>query len=275
VATRRPAIPRSLVVVLLAVVATLVYLGVAAAGQTDPLATVVAQPAAVPPDSAGGVAFTDGPRRAEIQTARSARDGDVAARTFAEVDDLDLALPHDQPLAVAFHEATRPEALPLVPVGTLESNENPTKFTPAPDVDGPAYRVLSSRGRGRPATSAVDVVVPEGAVAGAPVSGEVVEVRQYALYGGLNDWRVVIAPDARPDLHVVMIHLHQPQVETGDRVTAGSTIGVVRLLPFTSHVDYSLAGRNPHVHLEVKPATAAAPLDPNEPAILLEDRDLG
>jgi murein DD-endopeptidase MepM/ murein hydrolase activator NlpD len=277
VATRRPAIPRPLVVVVLVVVATLVYLGVAAAGQADPLAAVAAQPAVTPSAPDTGAAVVDNPRRPAAQVARSARAEVSDAQTFAEVEGLELALPHDRPLAIAFHEATRPEALPLIPVGVLETNDNPTKYHPVADIaDAPPYRVLSSRGRGRPATSAVDIAVPDGTVAMSPVTGEVVEVRQYVLYGGLHDWRVVIAPDSRPDLHVVMIHLHQPQVEEGERVVAGTNaIGVARLLPFSSHVDYTLEGRNPHVHLEVKPATAATPLDPNEPAVMPEERDLG
>jgi hypothetical protein len=277
VATRRPAIPRPVVIVVLVVVATLVYLGVAAAGQTDSVAHLPAQPAIARADAPGGTALAPGSRREQSQQAtRSSRTDLAATVAFAEIDGLELTLPHEEPLAVAFHEATRPEALALQPVGVLEANDNPTKYMPVADEDGPAYQVLSSRGRARPATSAVDIVVPDGSIARAPVTGEVVEVRQYVLYGGLHDWRVVIAPDSRPDLHVVMIHLHQPQLALGDRVTAGSSaIGVARLLPFASHVDYALDERHPHVHLEVKPATAVAPLDPNMPALPLEEAEIG
>lgn len=273
VATRRPLIPRPVLVAVLVVAVALTYLGVAAAGQVDELDQMTNQVAVtVPgPSAAAGAALGDeAPRREGSAVARSTRT--TAEVPFAEVDGLPLHLPAEEVVAVAFHEATMSEALPLDPVGVLQANDNPTKFTAPADADGPPYRVLSSRGRGRPATSAVDVVLPDGTMSRAPVTGEVVEVRQYALYGGTNDWRVVIRPDARLDLHVVMIHLHRPQVQPGDRVTAGSSaIGLARLLPFTSHVDYALEGRHPHVHLEVKAATTPAPLDPNAPAVPAEE----
>jgi murein DD-endopeptidase MepM/ murein hydrolase activator NlpD len=274
VATRRPLVPRPVLVAVLVVVVALTYLGAAAAGQVDELDQLANQVAVAAPGSAGAagaaVEDDDGPRREGSTVARSARATDEAR--FAEVDGMAVHLLAHDVVAVAFHEATMPEALPLDPVGVLEANDNPTKFTAPADAEGPPYRVLSSRGRGRPATSAVDIVLPDGTMAFAPVTGEVVEVRQYALYGGTNDWRVVIRPDARPDLHVVMIHLHRPQVQPGDRVVAGSdAIGLARLLPFASHVDYALEGRHPHVHLEVKAATAPPPLDPNAPAIPAED----
>lgn len=260
VATRRPALPRPLLAGMLVAVLCLAYLGIVAAGQAQP-----ADPQAAPAPTEDTEQAE--PRRATAAADRSQRapvDDDV----FGIVDDLQLHLPHGAPLSVAFHEATRPEALPIEPLGRLEANDNPTRFAAPADSDGPDYRVLSSRGRGRPATSAVDIVLPDGARAFAPVSGTVVEVRQYALSGKLQDWRVVIAPDGRRDLHVVLIHLHEPEVAEGDRVTAGATpIGVARLLPFTSHVDYVVGERHPHVHLEVKPATSAAPIDPNAPAV--------
>jgi hypothetical protein len=271
---RRPLIPRWVVVVVATGIVAVLYLAVVASRQAEPsLAFMPAAPAA---DAAGqlhaaqraGVGLPLRPGAASVD--RSRRGGG----TFAAVDGLALALPHPAPELVAFHEASRPEALPLDPVGRLTVNENPTKFTPGEDTAGPDYVVLSSRGRSRPATSAVDIVVPEGAFAAAPVTGRVVEVRQYDLYGRVRDWRVVIEPEDRPDLHVVLIHLHQPGVAPGDRVEAGVTpLAAARLLPFSSHVDGHLGARRPHVHLEVKPALAAAPLDPNAPALLPEEAE--
>ncbi|MGI8875525.1 MAG: M23 family metallopeptidase [Egibacteraceae bacterium] len=266
VATRRPVVPRSVLAALGVAVLAFTYVGVAAARQ---LPVGPAAPSAL-------LAATDGERERPDPDAadRSNRSAPAASPAFARMDGLALALPHPDPLVVAFHEASKAEALTLTPVGRLEANDNTARFDPPPDTaDGPAYRVLSSRGRGRPATSAVDVAVPNGDVVTAPVTGEVVEVRQYTLYGGVEDWRVVIAPRGRPDLHVVMIHLHRPQVQVGDTVTAGrTTMSLPRLLPFTSHVDYVLDDEQPHVHLEVKAATRATPLDPNAPAVDATER---
>jgi hypothetical protein len=264
IATRRPAIPRPVLLALLTVVAALVYLGAIAANQTgEPLAS---GPGAVAASGRVAVAPPAVPPRNAVTAADRSRRED--RRVFGAVDGLELVLPHAEPLAIAFHEATRPEGLPLDPFGVLEANDNASRYVAPADADGPPYRVLSSRGRGRPATSAVDIVLPDGAMALAPVTGTVVDVRRYTLSGTLDDWRVVIEPAARPDLHLVMIHLHEPQVAVGDSVTAGTTpLAVARLLPFASHVDYTMGERHPHVHVEVKPATPPVPLDPNAPAV--------
>lgn len=257
---------------LAAITAAVVWVGMAASRQSDPnvaLATIPAAPA--PLDAAGAIrSRLAGGERAS----RSGGNHLTSGAIFAGVDGLPLQLPHARPLYVGFHEASRAEALALDPVGRLIANDNPTKFTPGEDGPGPAYHVLSSRGRARPATSAVDVVLRTGSEVAAPVTGRVVEVRDYALYGSLRDWRIVIEPADRPDLHVVLIHLESPRVRVGDRVVAGSTpLATVRLLPMPSHVDYALNERHPHVHIEAKPAVEAEPYDPNAPAVEPEEDD--
>jgi hypothetical protein len=113
-----------------------------------------------------------------------------------------------------------------------------------------------------------------GDAALAPVDGVVSAVKEYPLYGKIRDWRVEITPAGRPDLRVTMIHLLKPRVEVGDTVTAGeSQIGIVRLLPFDSHVDYVTAERQPHVHLEVKASVEPEPIDPNAPAMPADEAD--
>ena len=223
----------------------------------------------------GQVATADVPARpdADERVSRSAARSAPAA-PFATLDGLNLNLPHHAPLTVAFHEASRAEALELLPLGTLLANDNATRFDAPADMAGPEYRVLSSRGRAAPPTSAVDIVVPLGDAVVAPVDGTVTAVKEYPLYGRTRDWRVEITPAGRPDLTVVMIHLLKPHVNVGDAVVAGeSSVGVARLLPFDSHVDYVSAERQPHVHLEVKASVEAEPIDPNAPALPADDAD--
>lgn len=266
VARRRPVLPRSVVWGLTFLLTAAVWVGTAASRQADPRAALATVPAAPAPVEAGSI----GARLGDGQVSRAGGlvDDAVAGQVFATVHGLPLRLPHPTPLLVAFHEATRPEALTMDPVGRLLGNDNPTKFTPGDDVSGPEYRVLSSRGRARPATSAADIVLPEGSLVMAPVTGRVTEVREYVLYGRVRDWRVVIEPEGRPDLQVVLIHLHQPRVQPGTIVQAGATpLAAVRLLPMASHVDVHTSGRHPHAHLEVKPAVGPEPVDPNEPAL--------
>ncbi|MGH8910081.1 MAG: hypothetical protein ACRD0K_27195 [Egibacteraceae bacterium] len=248
---RRSRVPRPVTVVLSVVVLGLVWVGTAASMQAGPAAPVAS--ISTPPP--GEVVGSDEPLP-------------PSEEIFATVHGLALYLPHRNPVAVAFHEASLPQALRLEPNGRLVANDSPSKFEAGTDRPGPTYRVLSSRGRGRPATSAVDIVVPEGDVATAPVTGRIVEVRQYPLYQRTNDWRVVIEPEGRRDLQVVLIHLERPRVQVGDRVVAGRTpLAVVRLLSFASHVDYVTERRAPHTHIEVKLSPASELVDPSAPAV--------
>jgi hypothetical protein len=250
---RRSRVPRSVTVGFAIIVLGLVWVGTAASTQTDPVmvgerAQVMVPPVAIP---AGGPAVA----------------GTQLPPVFASVDGLELHVPFERPVAVAFHEASRREALALQPSGRLLENDNPFKFSAPPDTAGPSYRVLSSRGRDGEATSAADIVVPRGAVVAAPVSGRVVEVRQYPLYQRVADWRIVIQPEDQPRLEVVLIHLENPQVKVGQRVVAGATpLATVRLLTFDSQIDYVTERHLPHTHIEVK--RALGELDPTAPAVI-------
>jgi murein DD-endopeptidase MepM/ murein hydrolase activator NlpD len=271
VARRRGRVPRPVLWGLAVAALVVLWVGFAASRQAEqvPVAAAGAQEQVQPVPERPVAAEGDRASRSEERALPAA-----ASQAFAAIGALQLVLPHPQPLTVAFHEASRPEALALQPIGRLAGNDNPTKFSAPADVDGPDYRILSSRGRARPATSAVDVAVPASSIVAAPVSGTVVEVREYALYGKIRDWRVVIEAADRPDLHVVLVHLHEPQVAVGDVVTAGQTpLAVVRQLPFASHVDYVTDDPHPHTHIEVKPGTAAEPLDPNAPAVSADEGD--
>lgn len=257
-ARRRPLVPRSVVVAVVVVSIVLAWLGLAARGSED---------APIPPTQATDDASVP-MRTAGEEAERASRSDGRAPRgaTFSRVDGLPLRLPHPEPVLVAFGEASRAEALALEPVGRLTANEH-HRFEPADDARGPDYLVLASAGRPRAPTSAVDVVVPADATVASPVTGRVVEVREYAMEGGVRDFRVTIEPVDRPSLHVVAVHLHQPAVEQGDEVQAGKTpLGVVRRLPFSRGVDAHLDQPLAHLHLEVKPAGEADPPDPNEPA---------
>ena len=273
VARRRARVPRPLAAFLVVLLVALLWVGSAAARQAgNPAEQDAAAVPTRPEDDRASRAAAAAPAAA---AAAPASQPAGAGTPFAAVEGLQLVLPHAQPVAVAFHEASRAAALSMVPVGRLAANDNATKFDPPPDVAGPEYRVLSSRGRGRPATSAVDVVVPEGSAVLAPISGRVVEAREYALPGGGGrDWRVVVESAEQPHLSVVAIHLTAPQVAVGDQVVAGTTpLGTVRLLPYTSHVDYVTGQRLPHTHLEVKASTDVEPVDPNAPALESEPAD--
>jgi biotin carboxyl carrier protein len=179
---------------------------------------------------------------------------------FATVDAVTLHLPAAEVVLVGFHEASSRESQPFGPVGRLRDHQNTTKFDAPADVpEGPPYVVLSSRGRPYPATSAIDVLLEEDEPVRSPVTGTVVDVRSYHLYGKHADQRIEIAPGDAPEQRIVMIHLDGVSVRVGDEVVVGETVvaGGARVFPFGSHIDrYTEPDRFPHVHYEIKRATA-------------------
>lgn len=173
---------------------------------------------------------------------------------FASYEDLELFLPSSRAFISGFHEASYPHALRMRPWGTPMANDNLRKDAVAPVADGPNYAIMSSRGRATHATSAVDVALPHHAPVASPVTGTVVEVTPYALYGRYADTRIRIRPADRPDLVLSVLHVSDPAVRVGDEVVGGRTqlAGRATAFPFRSHVDDYAGGRPPHVHLELK-----------------------
>jgi hypothetical protein len=141
----------------------------------------------------------------------------------------------------------------LQPMGRMRKDYNRTKFpNNEARTDGPDYLIMSSRGRGTPATSAADLVMPRTTKVLSPVSGVVTKVKRYRLYGRYPDVKVEIRPDVAPDMRVAMIHLDEVGLRFGDRVTQGtSVVGRPRSFPFGDQTDLYIAGGDPHVHVEV------------------------
>lgn len=158
---------------------------------------------------------------------------------------------------VGFHESSSPAALELTSVHPIVS-AHPQVAADVPDDDRPVV-VLPPRHRAGGPTSAIDLAVAPGSPVAAPISGEVVQVADYALYGSTRDLLVQIRSDEDPDVVAHVHHLVGAQVAVGDRVEAGVThlAEEARALPFESQVDrYTTAHRGeatPHVHIELRP----------------------
>ena len=162
-------------------------------------------------------------------------------------------------VGVGFHESLFATALPIRPDGPLLRNENPARFTPPRAADGLPYVVMASRGRAAAATTSADVVVGSRTPVLSPVTGRVALVRRYLLYCEAGDWQVIIRPDARPDLLLMVLHTTDIRVQEGDRVIAAVTrIGTSwgNDMPSAEENIY-FPSPYPHVHIEVEDSSTA------------------
>jgi murein DD-endopeptidase MepM/ murein hydrolase activator NlpD len=170
----------------------------------------------------------------QIETAEAPQAPDRTG-FFASVGSLGLHLPAHDVIVTGFHQASTPGSLAMTPQA--------------------GHRVLPSRGRGSPATSAVDIVLPDDQPVRSPVSGTVTHVESYSLYGRYPDRRIIIRPHDAPQARVVMLHVTGVRVEAGHEVEGGVTeiAGGARRFPFRSQVDAETKPHSwPNVHYEVK-----------------------
>lgn len=174
-------------------------------------------------------------------------------RAFARVRGLVLFVPTRHAVLIGYHEASYPEALAMTPLGRCAHDYNRTKFHRPRRTPGPAYLVMSSRGRPTRATSAVDVAMRTGTPVLSPVTGHVSKVRRYRLYGAYRDFELTLVEDGQPNFIVLLIHIANVRVTVGQPLVAGVTrLGTVRDLPFESQVNDYVGVHIQHVHIEVK-----------------------
>ncbi len=172
---------------------------------------------------------------ARYATTLTARAAAIAAMPFATVGAVALLPPSHHVRLVGFHQAASGRADELAPTAR------------------PGMRTLPSRGRGTGRHTAADVAVAPGTTVVAPVTGRVVTVEHYALYGRYDDLRLTIVPSSDPGRVVTVLHVVGARVAVGDEVVAGETpiAAEAHQLPFTSQID-EWAGHGPHVHVELR-----------------------
>lgn len=203
----------------------------------------------VAPDRSAEVAppvATQAPRSA---TAVPQAQAELRPSVVARIGGVELYAPSPMTAVAGFHEGST-RSLALEPVGTgAGSGHQPGDHATQ---DAP-FVVMGSRGRPAPATSAVDLAVAPDEALASPVTGTVVGISSYALYGEVTDLIVDVRPDADPSVVVRIFHLVDPSVEVGQHLTAGETplAAAARLLPFASQVDEYTAAPLPHVHIQV------------------------
>ncbi|MCL6471974.1 MAG: M23 family metallopeptidase [Firmicutes bacterium] len=174
--------------------------------------------------------------------------------------DLKLSLPAKlgDVICVGFHQAERKEAYGIVPIGNYLNKESTATVRGAFSRSKvPLLFVMESRGRGSPATSAMDVAMVPDALVYSPVDGVITKVVTYNLYNKVMDYHVEIQPDGHPEMRVAIIHIRDIQVSVGQRAVRRKTIiGRMRPLPeVSSQILKYLPSRADHIHIQVNPAT--------------------
>jgi murein DD-endopeptidase MepM/ murein hydrolase activator NlpD len=217
--------------------------------------------------SAGGSSATLG----SVHTASALAAAKTASETpiFAYYKTVKLHLPVAMKslTEIGFHQASYPYALHLKTSMknanlTLAAKNRSTGRDRAAQPSGPnavmtglVIRMWRAR-PGRPDT-AVDVGALAGTKVMAPVTGTIVKIKPYLLYGKYPDFEVHIHPDGTSGLDVVMIHLTSLQCTAGEHVDAGLTqIAKVRKLSDKFYDQLAGYTKSPgdHVHIQINDA---------------------
>lgn len=211
-----------------------------------------------------------GNKASEIfSNARSVRPSEPTP-VFASYRDLQLRLPVpvDRLTEIGFHQASYTYALHMVtkmPDAKLAdaNNKRGTGRDISQQPKGKdAYLIGSVLRMWRPRPgkpdSAADVGAHPGTTVFAPVSGTVVKIKSYKLYGKWPDFEIHIRPDGYDKIDLVMIHVTDLSIAEGDHVDAGLTpIAHVRKLSDKVNDqlrDYVVGGGGDHVHIQLNNA---------------------
>lgn len=209
------------------------------------------------------------PGEGEVQHASLTSLVDDPTPMFASLGSIQLRLPvpADKLTEVGFHQASYTYALhmdtPLPDANMKDAKTNKgtgrdlsaQEKGPTATLAGSVLRMWRSR-PGEP-DSAVDIGAAPGTDVYAPITGTVVKIKRYKLYGKHDDFEIHIQPTGRTDIDCVMIHIEDLTCEVGDEVTAGVTrIAAVRKLSDrVNHQlgDYTKDGGD-HVHVQLNNA---------------------
>jgi hypothetical protein len=172
---------------------------------------------------------------------------------------------------IEFHQASYDTALQLTPLLTVVdaqkvADQHGTTHIPAdqqPTGDVPLIGETISTWRldsvGDEMTS-VDVGALAGTDVYAPVTGTVVKIKSYSLYGLLDDFEIHIQSRDHPGLDVVMLHVEDLSIKEGDQVIGGAT-RIAKIRAIGAVIDNNLANftapgdPGDHCHVQVNDAT--------------------
>ncbi len=157
-------------------------------------------------------------------------------------------------IGIGYHQAENRKALEMIPKDSFKAIrvDDPSKFNP-----NKRSVIMAPRGRGSPICSAADIAVKRDSIIYAPVSGKIVKIKEYSLYGKYLDYHIEIRPNKLSNIRVAIIHIKDLKIEVGQEVNKGITeLGKVRSLSKYMHTQISdYYGPNvEHIHIQINPA---------------------
>jgi hypothetical protein len=172
---------------------------------------------------------------------------------------------------IEFHQASYDYALPLTPLVTIVDAEEVAEkhgtkrppFSEQPYGDQPliaeAVSTLRMDSEGAEMSS-IDVGALTGMYVYAPVSGTVVRIKSYRLFGQIDDYEVHIQSPEYPQWDIVLLHIDSLMVDVGDQVYGGCT-RVAKVRNIGDVIDNNLANftrlgdPGNHCHVQVNDVT--------------------
>ncbi len=188
---------------------------------------------------------------------------------FARLGSLEVHLPVrvTDLTEVGFHQASYTYALHMTtPLPTADTDKVKRERTTHRDkasqptgadavLVGSVLRMWRSR-PGKP-DSAADVGAAPGSDVFSPITGTIVKIKRFKLYGKYDDYEIHIQPTGRANIDCVMIHVDDLSCKVGDRVTGGVTrIAAVRDLDKRVNPQLKEFTRNGgyHTHMQLNNA---------------------
>jgi hypothetical protein len=133
---------------------------------------------------------------------------------------------------IAYQPVSDTKAVALTPIGQRVNVNGFVRFFRDLFTGTPSMRYYQLPGADNAATTSVLIGAQPDTAVTSPVSGVVVRVREYLLFGKYDDVQIDIRPEELGGTIVTMLFINNPAVTIGQRVDAGDTlIGTVRQCP--------------------------------------------
>lgn len=175
---------------------------------------------------------------------------------FARFQDRNLLLPVAAADAtiIAYQPVSDTRAVALKPIGEMANANALVRFFRGLFTGDPSIRYYEIPGADNEPTTSVLVGAQPDTPVTSPVSGVVVRVREYLLFGKYEDVQIDIRPEEMGGTIVTLVFINDPAVTIGERVEAGKTLlGKVRACP--EEIGKTLSAythdSGSHVHLQV------------------------